>query len=311
MMRGRRLFFAFSLMLLSAAAFTVPSAAEGGQAATHAKHVLPTATAPELNGPGSPDNAASRQKPRASNGISYHGGPVIVTGTNVYVIWYGNWPSGNTTQPILTSLLSSIGGSPYFNINTTYYNGSNVRVQNVVTYKTSTTDSYSQGTSLSDAGVLAVVNRAINGGLPNDPNGVYFVLTSGDVAETSGFLTQYCGWHDNGTVNGHDVKFSFVGDASRNLGVCAEQTSSSPNGNPAADAMASVVAHELEEATTDPDLNAWFDTRGYENADKCAWTFGTTYTSNGALANMKLGTRDYLIQRNWVNASGGYCALSY
>jgi len=30
---------------------------------------------------------------------------------------------------------------------------------------------------------------------------------------------------------------------------------------------------------------------------------------------MKLGkdttARDFLIQRNWVNASGGYCALSY
>jgi len=24
-----------------------------------------------------------------------------------------------------------------------------------------------------------------------------------------------------------------------------------------------------------------------------------------------LGSRDYLIQRNWVNASGGSCALSY
>ena len=59
------------------------------------------------------------------------------------------------------------------------------------------------------------------------------------------------------------------------------------------------------------DLNAWYDTRGYENADKCAWTFGTTYTANGALANMKLGTRDFLIQQNWVNLSGGYCAKSY
>ena len=35
-----------------------------------------------------------------------------------------------------------------------------------------------------------------------------------------------------------------------------------------------------------------------------------TYSVNGALANMKLGTRDFLIQRNWVNASGGYCAMS-
>ena len=76
--------------------------------------------------------------------------------------------------------------------------------------------------------------------------------------------------------------------------------------------MASIIAHELEEAVTDPNLNAWYDSRGYENADKCAWTFGATYTtSNGAAANMKLGARDYLIQRNWVNASGGFCSLSY
>jgi len=26
---------------------------------------------------------------------------------------------------------------------------------------------------------------------------------------------------------------------------------------------------------------------------------------------MTLGARQYLIQRNWVNASGGYCATSY
>ena len=92
---------------------------------------------------------------------------------------------------------------------------------------------------------------------------------------------------------------------------CAAQTTG-PNGNAGADGMASIIAHELEESVTDPDLNAWYDRRGYENADKCAWTFGTTYTaSNGVQANMKLGARDYLIQRNWVNAGGGYCALSY
>jgi hypothetical protein len=63
---------------------------------------------------------------------------------------------------------------------------------------------------------------------------------------------------------------------------------------------------------TDPNLNAWYDRRGYENADKCAWTFGTTYTtSNGAQANMNLGGLNFLIQQNWVNANGGFCALSY
>ena len=90
-----------------------------------------------------------------------------------------------------------------------------------------------------------------------------------------------------------------------------EAQSTGPNGNAGADGMASIIAHELEEAVTDPDLNAWYDRRGAENGDKCAWTFGTTYTENGAHANMRLGSRDYLIQQNWVNASGGYCAKSY
>jgi hypothetical protein len=109
-----------------------------------------------------------------------------------------------------------------------------------------------------------------------------------------------------------DIKYSFVGDAARCLGSCAIQ-STSPNGNPGVDGMASVVVHELEEAATDPDLNAWWsNASGGENADLCAWTFGATYTvANGSKANVKWGARDYMIQQNWVNAAGGKCAMAY
>jgi len=138
------------------------------------------------------------------------------------------------------------------------------------------------------------------------------VLTSKDVNETSGFCTQYCGWHAHAMILGMDTKFAFVGDAARCPSACAAQTTVSPNNNIGADAMASVIAHETEEMVTDPDLNAWYDHRGLENADKCAWKFGTTYqTANGSYANMKLGTMDYLIQQNWENANGGNCVLSY
>jgi hypothetical protein len=244
------------------------------------------------------------------NGINYHGGPIITGTTNVYYIWYGNW-SGNTATTILTDLASNIGGSPYFNINTTYFNAANTHVSNLVSYKGDTTDNYSRGTSLSDAAIQAVVSDAITSSrLPKDTNAVYFVLTSADVTASSGFCTQYCGWHTHGTIGGSDIKYSFVGNPDRCPSACEEQTVG-PNGNAGADGMASIISHELEEAVTDPDLNAWYDRRGYENADKCAWTFGTTYSKNGALANVKLGTRDYLIQRNWVNAAGGYCSMSY
>ena len=248
----------------------------------------------------------------SSNGIFYHGGPLMTAGPSMYYIWYGNW-SGNTASSILTNLGSNIGGSPYFNINTTYYDGSGTHVANVATLLGQANDNYSFGTALSDSSIQGIVANAIgSGALPADPNGVYFVLTSADVNETSGFCTQYCGWHTHASITGlGDIKYSFVGNPDRCPSACAAQTTS-PNGNAGADAMASILAHELEEATTDPDLNAWYDRRGEENADKCAWTFGATSTaSNGSAYNMVLGGLPYLIQRNWVNASGGYCATSY
>jgi hypothetical protein len=257
-------------------------------------------------------NAGGKAKPVRGNGISYHGGPLILGTTNVYYIWYGNWGT-NSAKTILTDLANNIGGSPYFNINTTYYDGSNRHVTNSVNYAgaTNVTDTSKYGTSLTDAEIQSIVADAINGGaLPKDTNGVYFVLTSSEVTASSGFCTQYCGWHTHGTIAGSDIKYSFIGNPDRCPSAC-ENGTAPPNGNAGADGMASIISHELEEAVTDPDLNAWYDTRGQENADKCAWTFGTTYNNGIGIANMTLGNRDYLIQRNWVNASGGYCAVQY
>ncbi len=248
--------------------------------------------------------------------IGYHGGPVILGTTHIYYIWYGNW-AGNTATNILTDLANGLGGSPYFNINTSYYStpylfGPKTYVSNSVTLAGSTTDSYSVGKTLSDANINAIVTSAISSGrLPKDTNGIYFVLTSSDVNATSGFCTQYCGWHNHGTIAGSDIKYSFVGNPDACPSACsAAGGKPTPNGNLGADGMASIVSHELEEAVTDPDISAWFDLFGQENADKCAWTFGTTYTTaNGATANMKLSGRDFLIQQNWI-AGRNVCALS-
>jgi hypothetical protein len=246
-----------------------------------------------------------------SNGITYHGGPVITAGTKIYYIWYGTW-SGNQATAILDTLANSIGGSPYFNINTTYADGGGHKVLNSPALFQETYVSAPGPGTLSDADIQSIVATTISKKLlPSDANGVYFVLTSADFNESSGFCTNYCGWHTHFTMGGTDIKYAFVGDSSRCPNACQAQAVG-PNGSSGGDGMASIVAHELEEATTDPDLNAWYDQRGYENADKCAWTFGTTYpAANGAVANMVLGGSNFLIQRNWVNAGGGSCALSY
>jgi hypothetical protein len=261
--------------------------------------------------PAAPQVSASSASAFAgtNNGIGYGGGPVMASGVNVYLIWYGNW-ANNSATTIIPDWASNIGESPYFNINTSYSDSSGNFVKNVVSYAGATSDAYSRGGSLNDGDIQTIVAGAINGGkLPVDPKGVYFVLTSTDV-QKDGFCTQYCGWHTYANIAGAKIKYSFVGNADKCGGSCGG-LGTTPNGNAGVDDMISVMTHELEETATDPELNAWGDANG-ENADKCAWNFGAQYTtSNGGKANMKLGGRDYLIQQNWLNDGGGRCALSY
>jgi hypothetical protein len=173
----------------------------------------------------------------------------------------------------------------------------------------STADKYSQGTQLSDWGVRTIVANALSSGrLPKDENGIYFVLTSSDVAETSGFCSQYCGWHTWDIILGADIKYAFVGNPDQCPSGCEAQTIS-PNNNSGADGMASIMAHEAVEMLTDPDIDAWYDSGGNENADKCAWRFGPTIGQIGrGVYNQTFGTRHWLLQMNWENSRGGGCA---
>ncbi|MBV9084384.1 MAG: hypothetical protein JOZ62_17050 [Acidobacteriaceae bacterium] len=247
--------------------------------------------------------------------ITFHGGPVLAAPA-VYLIWYGNWNQSNSSdtpagKQLVRDFLNGLSGSPYYMTNASY-NGVSGTFVTAGEY----TDSYSHGKRLSDLTVQAVVSVAIkSGNLPNDSNGIYFVLTSSDVSESSGFCSRYCGWHTAGTISGSDIKYAFVGNAYRCLNACAAQTLG-PNGNAGVDGMVSVIAHELEEANTDPDLNAWYDRRGSEDADKCAWTFGShqLQAPNGAYYNMTwLGAdgtdRYFLIQREL--AVNSRCYIDY
>ena len=259
-----------------------------------------------------------------ANGIDYHGGPVMGTtkkGVKVYIIWYGNWavqsPGG---KQIVVDMLKNVTGTPYYNINSTYYQNNDPAqyVRNKVKLKGQIDDvNKSLGSALSDAAIKQLVTNAISSAaLPKDDKGVYFVLTTKDVNATSGFCTAYCGWHSNATILGSDIKYSFVGDAARCINSCAVQNTS-PNNNPGVDGMNSVIMHELVEAATDPDVGtgpyAWYqNSTGMENADKCSWTFGATQTAaNGSKYNVTWGARQFMIQQNWVNASGGYCSMQY
>jgi hypothetical protein len=95
-------------------------------------------------------------------------------------------------------------------------------------------------------------------------------------------------------------------------GACGSLVGTS-NGAPASDAMVSVYAHEIVEAASDPELDAYFFMNGMENADMCAWMFGS-YLPGSVNANMQLGTKKYLVQQNWKRrtpASEPGCVSSF
>ena len=249
------------------------------------------------------------------NGIEYHGGPVMPGPHNVYLIWYGNW-TGNNATTILPDLISGLGGSLYFNTNTTYGDATH-DVANTVTLAGQRFDNYSQGTALTLQSLGNSIVGAMNAGaFPVDPNAIYFVLTSPDVTETD-FCVKACGFHFHGTVTSTlgttDIKAAWVGNPATQCPAACSTQSITPNGNRGADAMASVIAHELNEAVTDPDGDAWFHIDGTgEVGDLCNFMYGSTFTAlNGANANVVLSGRQYLIQQNWLNAGGGGCAMGF
>ena len=249
------------------------------------------------------------------NGINYHGGPVLLGNpVPVYIIWYGNWTNGPlpsdsaTTVNLIDTLLgaNALGNSGYEKINSTYGDNTGNVTGNLQLVK-QIFDTGSEGTRLKNRKISAAISAHLAAGdLPTDPNGVYLFMTSSNIKE-SGFCSSFCGFHTAQTLNGADIKWAFIGNVDRCPRGCEAQTTT-PNNDSGADGMADVIGHETEEAISDPDLNAWFDQTGQENADKCNFRFGPTQTApNGSQFNQTLGGLNWLIQMNWENSRGGGC----
>lgn len=247
------------------------------------------------------------------NGIDYHGGPVLLGTPTVYVIWYGNWTTASPAIPIVTDFLGVIGGSPYERINAGYHDGFGNYISGSVAYGGAVYDNYSRGSSLTDTDVQLIVLSHFGVDLPVDLNAVYFVMTSTGVSVTfTGTLgTTFCAYHNWTAYQtlSNRIKYALVGDTSAFPRACQFQKVG-PNGSSGGDGMTNMVAHELEESINDWEEDAWYDSFGNESADKCDWVvMGTFKVSKNIVANMTLGSRNYMIQPNWENSGGGFCGL--
>ena len=262
-------------------------------------------------------------------GINYHGGPIIPSIKVQAIYWanttvYAGGPAAGTVGTgaqdgsLVGHFLRNLGPSPYYNINTTYNDNlaGGHTVANSVTYTGFWADNTgvppANGSIVTDATQQAEIIKGFTSGkLTYDPQTIYTIFTVGNTNLGGGFGSQYCAYHGFFSWNGNVVIYSAQPYVGQFLNGCSNGTAA-PNGDAAADAEVNVLAHEIEEANTDPQLDAWWDSfTGMENADKCAWTWGTTYNNGTGVANMNLGGKDFLVQQNWINQPTGACLKAF
>jgi hypothetical protein len=255
----------------------------------------------------------------------YNGGPVISATPDVYFIWYGNWNPSDTALSLIPTFVQTLSGSTYLATETSMA-GDGLVNYSLSASISSSSSLYIGGLNNPSSQIRSIVQNTIKANLlPYDPLGIYDVLTAPGLY-VNGFNTKFCGFHGSTNWGGAalGIQYGFIGDPTAAQTGCYAQ-SNSPNGNFGADAMVSVIAHELIETVTDPTGTAWWDSKrrsstyGEEDADMCAWNFGLlSSTPSGAKYNYTSSTGSkYLLQQEWVNTggglgyNGGYCSMAY
>jgi hypothetical protein len=235
----------------------------------------------------------SRNAGRGGHGhqspLQWHGGPVQHMTTIVPVFWGSGWSNPADKITGLDYFYSNVHGTPYLHTNSEYTDGTgNVSTTNISKGSDLTDSTATPKGAPSTTQVLAEVAK-VTGSHP--AAGAYYPVYSDQPRGTAG----YCAWHSSGTINGIEVQFGFFFNLDGDPG-CDPQAPGSTGHSQGLSALANVSGHELSEMLTDPQLNAWYDQQGNENADKCAWTF------NGLVT---IGSQSWKIQQNWSNAAGG------
>lgn len=253
-----------------------PSGGGGGGEPPDAKvHLARDHAAPGGGGAGSSPNLVA------------HGGPVMTQGAYVEPIFWGKtWNSPGDKITGIQSFYGGMGGSPYDATNHEYTSGGGQVGTGVTLGATHTDLSAAPKSGQRTSPILTEVCAQIS----NPRTDGYYPVYTDTPRGNAGF----CAWHSTGTCGGVQVQFAFFFKLDGDAGCDPADTSGLHSQGLAA--IANVSGHELSEALTDPHLDAWYDSSGAENSDKCAWSFGTpTLTfSNGS---------KWKIQGNWSNAA--------
>ena len=217
--------------------------------------------------------ASKRGGPGSSN-LSYHNGTVIHQAKVVPVFWGSSatWGTNGAPSALAQTLINffvQFGTNGEYNVITQYYDfGGSVQLTNLGNRYW--IDNAPPPTNVTDAALESEVVKAI-GQVGFDASTVYEVFlpdtsyaSFGSYDSCGGPNLTFCAYHANFSYGSADVKYASLPYPS-----CSGCQWS---GWTAAQNFEHFACHETREAATDPDGNAWYDRRGNEADDKCAWS---------------------------------------
>jgi PKD domain-containing protein len=273
--------------------------------------------------------------PTGSPPLAWHGGPVMPSHEAFAIFWAPSgfsFPSGY--EAALTEYLENVAADSGLSTNvysvSAQYVGSNGHASYADTFGGSVDDANaypSSGTCpaytgfhgaeytacVSDAKMKAeVASVAAAQEWPSGLGAEYYVVLPPHVGScfgttsTSGcFDKEFCAYHS--FVSSPTLVYANISYSPEDPSGCGvgEYPNGHANGN--VDDTLSSLSHEANESITDPELNAWFDKKGFENGDECRNTpFEEDYGpplggSAGSLFNESIDGGHYYLQQEWSN----------
>jgi hypothetical protein len=276
---------------------------------------------------GGPSNASGKP-------LEYHGGPVMAANTNYAIYWDPGapaYPSGYQTglNRYFEDVAHDSGGVMNTDSVLTQYGDSASEFANYNSHFGGAlvdSDAYpASGCAeaticLTDEQLRSELQAFVKANkLPIDLQHEYFLLTPPGVEscfEAAGHEcsagtknAKYCAYHGFISVSGAVLVYAndpYV------AGLGCDPGEEHPNENVSDATIAGGLAHEHSESVTDPQLNAWFDSKQLEVGDKCrtfktATEFGEPLgkAPDGSNYNQVIDASLYWYQQEWSNAAGG------
>ena len=278
----RQVVFACAIALLIAGGRTTTGQGGGNPFVDHSDtgeivHVLPAPASIHSPHDTEPTDAPTHRglsvfpASYGSGNLINHGGHQIPFAGFFAIYWNGAVANsaGSQGQPNLRTevqqFASAFSNSPDYSVITQY--GAADSISPMLVWAGDLVDTRAAQGSFSDSKIRSYLASLFNSSLvsadANTVYGVYFPPGMKITMQGGSSCSAFCGYHGHFAYNGIDVKYAVF--------PYTDCRACSLPGKAVADMLTIVTSHEIREAVTDPDLDAWFDAAGYEADDKCAW----------------------------------------